>query len=177
MSDSYLGLVSLSTALRASFVTRDGSNTPKDATIAPGFRIYGPSGVMNNGTGTLSFKDPSSSGGAITGATNASPIVITSANHKLSTGTRVTIAGVGGNTAANGDFQVTAIDANTFSLNGSTGNGAYTSGGTWHTTGLYDINYTPTGTNGFAAGQNYSMLVTFVVSGVTKADILTFTVV
>lgn len=69
--------------------------------------------------------------GSITGATNASPIVITSSSHNLLSGTRVTIQGVGGNTAANADWVITVIDTNTFSLNGSTGNGAYTSGGTW----------------------------------------------
>lgn len=65
----------------------------------------------------------------ITGATNASPIVITSATHGYSTGDIVTVAGVGGNTAANGIFAVTNTGTNTFSLDGSTGNGAYTSGG------------------------------------------------
>ena len=71
------------------------------------------------------------SGVAITGATNASPIVITSAAHRLETGHVVEITGVGGNTAANGTWTITRVGANTFSLNGSTGNGAYTSGGTW----------------------------------------------
>src|SRR5262245_51009020 len=66
----------------------------------------------------------------ITGATNASPIVITSTAHGLSTGDRVTVASVGGNTNANGDWTVTRIDANTFSLDGSSGNATYTSGGT-----------------------------------------------
>lgn len=66
----------------------------------------------------------------ITGATNASPIQITIANHGLSTGETVVIASVGGNTAANGTWAITVTGANTFTLNGSTGNGAYTSGGT-----------------------------------------------
>lgn len=72
---------------------------------------------------------------AITGATNANPIVITSAGHGLSSGQRVEIVGVLGNTAANGEFFITVLDANTFSLqskaDGSNvaGNGAYTSGG------------------------------------------------
>lgn len=66
---------------------------------------------------------------AITGATNASPIVITATAHGFTTGDRVAIGGVGGNTAANGNHTITVIDANTFSLDGSTGNGAYTSGG------------------------------------------------
>jgi hypothetical protein len=68
---------------------------------------------------------------AVTGASNASPIVVTSAGHSLNTGDAISISGVAGNTAANGTFTVTKVDANTFSLNGSTGNAAYTSGGTW----------------------------------------------
>lgn len=66
----------------------------------------------------------------VTGATNASPIVIQCASHTLLTGDRVTIAGVGGNTAANGTRAVTYVDATHFSLDGTTGNGAWTSGGT-----------------------------------------------
>jgi hypothetical protein len=66
----------------------------------------------------------------ITAASNASPIVITSTAHGLATGDRVTVASVGGNTAANGDWVITKVDADTFRLDGSTGNGTYTSGGT-----------------------------------------------
>jgi hypothetical protein len=68
---------------------------------------------------------------AITGASNAAPIVITSAGHGLSTGDAISVTGVAGNTAANGVFTITKVDDNSFSLNGSTGNAAYTSGGTW----------------------------------------------
>lgn len=64
---------------------------------------------------------------AITGATNATPIVITANGHGLSTGARVSITGVLGNTAANGTWTITKVDANTFDLNTSVGNGAYTS--------------------------------------------------
>jgi hypothetical protein len=72
---------------------------------------------------------------AITGATNATPIVITSASHGFSTGDLVAIVQVGGNTAANGVFSITVLDANTFSLQSIAtgadvaGSGAYTSGG------------------------------------------------
>lgn len=68
---------------------------------------------------------------AITGASNAAPIVITSAGHGLSTGDAISVSGVAGNTAANGVFTITKLDDNSFSLNGATGNAAYTSGGTW----------------------------------------------
>lgn len=66
----------------------------------------------------------------ITGATNASPISVTSASHGFTTGDEVTIAGVTGNTAANGTWTVTVTGTNTFTLNDSTGDGAYSAGGT-----------------------------------------------
>lgn len=66
----------------------------------------------------------------ITGATNATPIVVTtSAAHGLQSGDHVDIHGVGGNTAANGHFRIVVLSTTTFSLDGSRGNGAYTSGG------------------------------------------------
>jgi hypothetical protein len=68
----------------------------------------------------------------ITNATNTSPIVVTSAGHGLSTGDTITIVDVGGNGAAKGTFVVTVTDANTFSLNGSTGDGGYTGGGEFY---------------------------------------------
>jgi len=69
--------------------------------------------------------------GVITNATNANPIVITSVGHNLSTSDYVRIIDVAGNTAANGDWQITVLTADTFSLDGSVGNGGYTSGGRW----------------------------------------------
>ena len=65
----------------------------------------------------------------ISGATNASPIVVTYNSHNLQNGDLVEITGVGGNTATNGVFTISGVTTNTFILNGSTGNGAYTSGG------------------------------------------------
>ncbi len=72
---------------------------------------------------------------AITAASNATPIVVTSTSHGLANGDFVTIHGVGGNTAANGHFKVANQAANTFELThpvtgaNIAGNGAYTSGG------------------------------------------------
>lgn len=66
----------------------------------------------------------------ITGATNATPIVITATAHGRSTGDKVFIDSVEGNTAVNGSWTITKITDNTFSLDGSVGNGSYTSGGT-----------------------------------------------
>lgn len=66
----------------------------------------------------------------ITAATNATPIAITtSAPHGYATGQQVRITSVLGNTAANGVWTITVTGSTTFTLNGSTGSGAYTAGG------------------------------------------------
>lgn len=65
----------------------------------------------------------------ISGATNATPIVVTlAAGHGLKNGDRIAIAGVTGNTGANGEFTLGAVTATTAVLMGSVGNGTY--GGT-----------------------------------------------
>lgn len=67
----------------------------------------------------------------VTAASNASPIQITtSATNTLTTGQVISIVGALGNTAANGTWTVTVINGTNFTLNGSTGNGVWTSGGT-----------------------------------------------
>lgn len=95
---------------------------------------------------TLKAKSLGSAGSAvqmllITGATNATPIVITvAANSGLKTGDRVAIAGITGNTGANGIWTVEAVTATTFKLLGSVGNGTY--GGTPRCAQVFD--QTPT---------------------------------
>lgn len=70
----------------------------------------------------------------ITGATNASPIVVTSAAHGLSNGDKILIRFCEGNTAANRQvWTVASVTTNTFALSGSTGNGTWTSRGQWWT--------------------------------------------
>lgn len=84
----------------------------------------------------------SSSTGSVSDVTNATPIVVTtSAAHGLTTGTRVKLDGVGGNGAANDSFLITVVDSTSFSLDDSSGTGAYTGGGTW-TAGSLTITYT-----------------------------------
>ena len=63
---------------------------------------------------------------AITGATNANPIVITCTGHGFVNGDLVVISGVGGNTNANGEYAISNVTANTFRLVGRSGNAAYT---------------------------------------------------
>ena len=94
--------------------------------------LYNVSSNATDGSGGPGIYLPASlATGTISAATNASPIVISSADHGLITGASVTITGALGNTAANGTFIIVVIDADTFSLTGSTGNGVYASGGVW----------------------------------------------
>lgn len=68
----------------------------------------------------------------ITDATNASPIVVTITTPPampLVNGDFIFIEGVNGNLNANGFWEVAAVTATTFELVGSSGSGAYTSGG------------------------------------------------
>lgn len=74
----------------------------------------------------------------VTGATNTNPIQITTGvtignrpiayPHLFQTGLSVTLAGIGGNTNANGTFAITVTGPNTFTIPVA-GNGTYTSGG------------------------------------------------
>ena len=60
---------------------------------------------------------------AIVDSTNASPINVQVTGHGFASGDRVTINGHLVNTAANGTWLVTKVNANNFTLDGSTGNG------------------------------------------------------
>lgn len=62
---------------------------------------------------------------AVTNTTNATPIVVSVATHGYSNGDGIQIAGVTGNTNANGDWVIAGVTAGTFELVGSQGNGAH----------------------------------------------------
>jgi hypothetical protein len=76
-------------------------------------------------------------GATVTGATNATPIVVTyAADAEAASGDEVQITGVVGNTAANGTFYIAILGPTTAALYSDAalsvpvaGNGAYTSGG------------------------------------------------
>jgi hypothetical protein len=77
----------------------------------------------------LNVWDLKTNAATITAASNASPIVITSVAHGFSDDAIVVVHGVLGNTAANGTWKVDESADDTFELYGSTGDGAWTSGG------------------------------------------------
>lgn len=79
----------------------------------------------------------------ITNVTQGSPAVVTtSAAHTFVTGEQVTITGVVGMTELNGNtYTITVTGGSTFSLDGvdSTGFGAYVSGGSAQSDGIYEV--------------------------------------
>jgi hypothetical protein len=166
----FVGLVKLNDTLRAYFQVVDPAiNIPVEPDAAPRTQVYGPSGLLSGAGGTASAGHT----GSVTGATNANPIVVSSAAHNLTTGTKVVISGVLTNTAANGTFAVTVLSSSTFSIP-ATGNGAYGGGGTWKVAGFYYYDLAATGATGFEANENYAVYWSFDVSAARKAALDTF---
>ncbi|MGA9671372.1 MAG: neuraminidase-like domain-containing protein, partial [Terracidiphilus sp.] len=108
----------------------------------------------------------------VTGATNASPIAIsTTEPHSYQTGQQVSISGIGGNTAANGTFSITVTGSTTFTLNGSTGNGNWTSGGT--TTGVLVPNQIIISSSGTPTAEQNAITAALGLSGNEISAIIT----
>ncbi len=88
-------------------------------------------GSTGNGAYDTTTGFGSWTGNVVTNATNVAGIVVTSPGHGLQTGEEIRVTGVLGNTAANGTFRVTVLNADSFRLDGSAGNGVYGGGGQW----------------------------------------------
>jgi hypothetical protein len=78
----------------------------------------------------------------VTNATNATPIVLTTAANTFAVNDWVLVLGVQGTTAANGVWQCSAVTATSCTLSGSVGNVNYTQGGT-----IQALGATATGTS------------------------------
>jgi len=120
---------------------------------------------------------------AITGATNATPIVVTATSHGFTNGDIVYIQDVGGNLAANGIWKIANQAANTFELTNpvsaanAVGSAAYTSGGV-------AINLGPSASGDFlndisgaVVGSAVTLTSPTMVQGVADAADVTFTAV
>lgn len=110
----FVGYVMLEDTIHIAALLRDPNLVPVDPDNLSNarFRVYGPDGVVSGyAVGAVPTNKDS---GSITGASNTSPIVITSEAHRLDNGLLITVAGVGGNTAANGTFVVANQAADTF---------------------------------------------------------------
>lgn len=170
----YQGFIDAESGGTLLFTLRSPSGAPVEPDSAPTFKIVGPQGYIG-GSG-MSGSASSLESGNVTGATNASPIVISyspSGVAPVVVGQSVTIASVGGNTAANGEWTVSAVTSTSFTLSGSTGNGAYTSGGTWKTTGLYKITVP---SSGLTPGQTYKAVLSWLEGGERRVGSVTFTI-
>jgi hypothetical protein len=167
----FQGFILQESTINTVLVCKDSNDKPTNADALPTWRVYGPNGFLGL-SGTCSLLDSNT----IQGASNANPIVITSASHGLSSGAIVTISGVGGNTNANATTTVTVVDSNTFSIP-LTGNGSYTSGGVWNLAGAYKAAIAATGANGFAAGTGYDVVYNFAISSALKGEVDSFAVV
>ena len=129
------GTALANTAARQYYIGGRWKNITTGATAVrtiPGdtIRIMGspaPTSLGQNGVWTSQALQATKS---ISGATNATPIAITCTAHGYSTGDTVVMTGVGGNNRANGTWEITVTDANTFTLDGSGAISNYTSGGT-----------------------------------------------
>jgi len=112
--------------------------------------------------------------GGISDITQANPAVVTSTSHGLATGAEIEITGVVGMTEVNGNtYRISAIDADTFRLEGtdSTGFTAYTSDGTWTVNGDL-LKYKVTANNRDTFEESLSALSssTLTITGITQAD-------
>lgn len=110
--------------------THNWGTTTAASTIAMPYypKIIGTLPIVKNGRTNFANYSLTTDTGSWTAnaATNASPIQITTtASNTLVTGQTVVINGATGNTAANGTWVVTVINATQFTLNGSTGNGTF----------------------------------------------------
>jgi len=94
------------------------------ATPGDTIRVMGspaPTSLGQNGVWTSSSQQLTKT---ISSSTNATPISVTCNAHGYSTGDTVVINGHNTNTNANGTWEITTTGLNTFTLTGSTGNGA-----------------------------------------------------
>jgi hypothetical protein len=111
---------------------------------------------MSNKLKCLGTVSSAAAGITISSSTNATPIVVTlGAGHGLKEGDRIAIAGVTGNTNANGSWRLSSVGATTATLVGSVGNGTH--GGTVRVGVMMDE--TPTMRNHSAALHTYGNLV------------------
>lgn len=111
---------------------------------------------MSNKALSLGSMGSAAAGIVVSGSTNATPIVITlAAGHGLKNGDRLALAGITGNTNANGEWTLSNVTGTTATLTGSVGNGTH--GGTVRAAVILDT--TPTMRNHSAALHTWGNMV------------------
>ena len=122
------GTALANTAARQYYIGGRWKNITTGATAVrtiPGdtIRIMGSSAPTSLGQTAVWTSQALQATKAITSSTNATPIAITCTSHGYSTGDTVVINSHTTNTNANGTWEITSTGANTFTLDGSVGNG------------------------------------------------------
>lgn len=113
-----------------SSLTLIAGDNPRTKLLALATKLDADSGIIaTNFTSSISNYS-----GTITGNTAANPTVITSANHNLLDGRRILITGSNSTPSIDGEYTITKINANTFSISVSVKNPG--TSGTWQTVGL-----------------------------------------
>lgn len=145
-SDPSLTIISLNDTvdncvkMRCAGVTKlPDANFKTDATLFGGieFTCIGANATPVTDPNRFAYISSKKLTAAITGTSNANPDVITSNAHGLAAGDPVSISGVTGDTAVNGNWYVINPTTNTFEISSTpggaavAGTGAYVSGGTW----------------------------------------------
>lgn len=117
------------------YVDGDAALLKRYTRAAYGYRLTGPGTVTVSADANIDPSEstyeslgtlPPNTDLTITAATNATPIVCTTATHSYTTGDRVVVRDGLVNTGMNGSWFITVLSGTTFSLNGSVGNGTYT---------------------------------------------------
>lgn len=163
------GVVAPGTATHV--LTSNGSGAPPSYQAASGgtpkfsYAAVGVAQALGTGATTTAC-------GAITGATTATPIVVTCTSaHGLTTGDEVYITGAVGITGLNNTAstvsKVTSITSTTFSVQGSVGGGTWTSGGTAAVP--YVAYFRPTGTDTPSTAENLRRWGAVITQTVTNA--------
>lgn len=169
----FVGFVDLEDTIAFAFTVRNASRSPVAPDTDPSFRVYGPDGLIATNTRLATKLDTVS----ISSVVATSPITVnTSSDHGFYTGDRITITGVGGITAANSTWTITKVDADTFTLDTSTESGTYTSGGTAHVAGLWQVSIDVLQSLGFERGVTYTVRVAYAVSGTNYVEEFSFQV-
>ncbi len=178
--DSVTGLIIINTqsaTVAGTQVTISNTNTQADGTWTA-TNVGSTSFELANSQSVSNYKNYSccngkwSASGTITNATNATPIVVSSSTVPAN-GSQVTIAGVQGNTAANGTWTVMNANAaaGTFALQSSNGSGNFSSA-TWQVSGTVTnaTNATPIVISSSTVPANGSQVAISGVQGNTAAN-------
>lgn len=176
--DSHIGFVTAGDDLLIPLLTRTpGTLIVASADAAPSYVIYDSDGlnqVVAGGSGPFALRHS----GTVTGCVTSGGLIkiTTPTTHGLVTGQVVDVASVGGVAAATGTWPITVVNSTSFTLNGSTFSGVYTSGGTWHVTGLY-VAVHEIDEAEYVAGKTYQIVCTYLNDGDPMVEVLYFTVV